>query len=413
MQSRPFNFRGEAGQVLAGTLDVPDARPRAWALFAHCFTCTRNSLAAARVSRALAGAGFGVLRFDFTGLGHSGGAFADSSFSGSIADLRAAAEAMRAAGHPLSLLVGHSLGGAAVLAAAGRIAGVAAVATIAAPADVQHVRHLFSGLDKVSEEGDAEVSIGGRPFRLRRGFLDDLANHDLKSIVAGLKKPLLVLHSPVDRIVGIDNASAIFMAARHPKSFVSLDGADHLLTRGEDASFVAAMIAAWAERYVEARFARPAEAAPGNATAVNTGDGDFQVKVTVGGTSFLADEPPEVGGLGSGPTPFEILSAALAACTAMTASRFAARKGLALERVTVEASHSRRNGEGPADLFTRQLRFEGRLSVADRQALLESASRCPVHKALEAGAAFLTYERSSSPGSRMDGTEPARARARA
>jgi putative redox protein len=220
VQSRAFNFEGESGQLLAGTLDVPDTSPLAYALFAHCFTCTRSSLAAVHVSRALVGLGFGVLRFDFTGLGESGGSFADSSFSGSIADLVAAASAMRAAGEPVSLLIGHSLGGAAVLAAAAAIPEAAAIATIAAPADIGHVRHLFSGLDQLIERGEAEVRIGGRPFRMRRSFLDDLLRHDLRSVVASLKKPLLILHSPVDQVVGIDNASGIFMAARHPKSFV-------------------------------------------------------------------------------------------------------------------------------------------------------------------------------------------------
>lgn len=254
MATRPFDFPGESGQTLSGRLDEPEGPPASHVLFAHCFTCTKSSLAAVRISKALTDLGYGVLRFDFTGLGQSGGDFADSSFSGSIADLRAAADAMGDAGLGVELLIGHSLGGAAVLAAAAQLPGVKAVAAIGAPFDVDHVTHLFADqVDELRSHGEAEVRIGGRTFRLRRSFLDDLATHDQGERIAGLRRPLLILHSPQDETVGIDNASEIFMAARHPRSFVALDGADHLLTEPEDAEFAARIIAAWASRYLDGK----------------------------------------------------------------------------------------------------------------------------------------------------------------
>lgn len=392
MQSQRFDFDGEGGHMLAGTLDLPGAPVRGCALFAHCFTCTKSSLAASRVSRALASMGFATLRFDFTGLGQSGGDFADSSFSGSVSDIRAAADAMRAAGTPVSLLVGHSLGGAAVLAAAESIPEVAAVATIGAPADVAHVRRLFSNVDELVERGEAQVSIGGRPFRMRRSFIDDLANHDQRARIAALGKPLLVLHAPRDEVVGIENASEIFLAARHPKSFVSLDNADHLLTRPRDAEFVASIVATWASRYLPDISAPRTREQSGVVTVVDTGEGDFQVEVTAGGVRFLADEPPEVGGLGSGPTPYDLVAAGLGACTAMTLRLYARGKNLPLDRVTVSVGHSRRAGQQPADLFSRRLHLEGPLTEDQHQRLIEIAGRCPVHRTLESGAAIETAE---------------------
>ena len=392
MQSRRFDFEGEGGHRLAGTLDLPNGPVRGCALFAHCFTCTRSSLAASRVSRALASLGFATLRFDFTGLGQSGGEFADSSFSGSVSDIGAAADAMRAAGTPVSLLVGHSLGGAAVLAAAGTIPEVAAVATIGAPADLAHVRRLFSDVEELLQRGEAEVSIGGRPFRMRRGFIDDLASHDQRSRIAGLRKPLLILHAPRDEVVGIENASQIFLAAKHPKSFVSLDDADHLLTRPRDAEFVANIIATWASRYLPDVSAPRTREQSGVVSVVETGEGNFQVEVTAGGVHFLADEPPEVGGLGSGPTPYDLVAAGLGACTAMTLRLYARGKSLPLDRVTVEVGHSRRPGQKPADLFSRRLQLEGALTGEQHQRLIEIAERCPVHRTLESGAAIETAE---------------------
>lgn len=254
MRSERFDFDGGDGQRLAGRLDLPPEPPVAWALFAHCFTCSKDSLAAVRVSRGLTARGYGVLRFDFTGLGGSGGDFAESSFSGSIRDIAAAAGAMHAGGRGVRLLVGHSLGGAAVLAAAGGLPEVSAVATIGAPFDVRHVTRLFAGrVDEIEARGEAEVRLGGRPFRIRRAFLDDLARQPQAARIAALGRPLLVMHSPVDRVVGVDSAGLIFAAADHPRSFVSLDEADHLLTAEADADYAADIIAAWASRYVRER----------------------------------------------------------------------------------------------------------------------------------------------------------------
>src|SRR5690348_14871696 len=300
MQSKVFDFTGAAGQKLAGRLDLPDHPPRGYALFAHCFTCTKNSLAAVRIARALAARGFGVLRFDFTGLGGSEGKFAEGGFSGDVADLLSAADQMTKAGMAPNLLVGHSLGGAAVLAAAAELPQIAAVATIAAPFDVQHVTHLFKGgLETILEKGEAEVQLGGRPFTIRRSFVDDLRNQDQGARIAKLHHPLLVLHSPVDQTVGIENASSIFLAAKHPKSFVSLDSADHLLTREADALYAADVIATWASRYLPAA-AVSEETAPiqDEVLVQETRAGKLQVEVRAGPTRFLADEPVAVGGLG-------------------------------------------------------------------------------------------------------------------
>lgn len=391
MPTQPFDFTGADGQPLSGALDLPDGPVSSHVLFAHCFTCTKSSLAAVRLGKALTALGFGVLRFDFTGLGKSGGDFADSSFSGSMADLVAAADAMRAAGRPPALLIGHSLGGAAVLAAASRIREVEAVATIGAPFDVEHVTHLFAGgLDQMREEGEAEVSIGGRPFRLRQSFVDDLASHDQGARIRALRKPLLILHSPQDSIVGIDNAAAIYEAALHPKSFISLDGADHLLTDRRDADFVATMIAAWSSRSLGSAQPARSDAQPGEVHVAETGEGAFQVEVSAGGAHFLADEPPEVGGLGSGPTPYDLLAAGLGACTAMTLRMYARHKQIPLDKVAVTVGHARRAGAEPSDLFTRRLLLTGELTDQQRQRMTEIADKCPVHRTLERGAAVET-----------------------
>ena len=391
MPTQPFDFTGADGQPLSGALDLPDGPVSSHVLFAHCFTCTKSSLAAVRLGKALTALGFGVLRFDFTGLGKSGGDFADSSFSGSMADLVAAADAMRAAGRPPALLIGHSLGGAAVLAAASQIREVEAVATIGAPFDVEHVTHLFAGgLDQMREEGEAEVSIGGRPFRLRQSFVDDLASHDQGARIRALRKPLLILHSPQDSIVGIDNAAAIYEAALHPKSFISLDGADHLLTDRRDADFVATMIAAWSSRSLGSAQPARSDAQPGEVHVAETGEGAFQVEVSAGGAHFLADEPPEVGGLGSGPTPYDLLAAGLGACTAMTLRMYARHKQIPLDKVAVTVGHARRTGAEPSDLFTRRLLLTGELTDQQRQRMTEIADKCPVHRTLERGAAVET-----------------------
>jgi putative redox protein len=298
---------------------------------------------------------------------------------------------MAAKGSAPALLVGHSLGGAAALAAAGEIASVKAVATIGAPGDPAHaLRLLGDGLATIEATGQAQVSIGGRPFMISRAFVEDARMQDLPGRITRLGRALLVLHSPVDAIVGIENASEIFLAARHPKSFVSLDTASHLLSDNRDADYAASVIAVWAGRYLGAAAERSAEAPPGVALVEETGAGKFQVQVSVGGTHFFADEPQDVGGLGSGPTPHELVSAGLGACTAMTLRMYADRKGWPLKRTRVAVSHERVAGQTPANVFTRRIAVEGPLDATQTARLFEIAARCPVHRALEEGSRVVT-----------------------
>jgi putative redox protein len=391
MRTERFDFPNARGQTLAALLHRPAGEPAAFALFAHCFTCGKDNLAAKRIAEALAERGIAVLRFDFTGLGASGGEFANTHFSSNIADLVAAADHLRRAAHAPALLVGHSLGGAAVLAAAGRIPEARAVATIAAPSDPGHVTGLFK--DQVADiraEGEREVLLAGRPFRIRREFLDDVAEQNLLAQVKDLGKALLVLHSPTDHTVGIDNATRIFLAARHPKSFVSLADADHLLTRRRDALYAAHVIAAWAERYVEAAPAAASED-PRTVVVSETGEGKFQQSVTVGPHHLLADEPVAAGGMDTGLSPYDFLTAGLGACTAMTLRLYADQKGLPLTGVSVTLRHSKIHAadcatcetrEGRLDRIERTIALEGELDDAQRARLLEIADKCPVHRTL-------------------------------
>jgi uncharacterized OsmC-like protein/alpha/beta superfamily hydrolase len=391
MRTERFDFPNARGQTLAALLHRPSGEPAAFALFAHCFTCGKDNLAAKRIAETLAERGIAVLRFDFTGLGASEGEFANTNFSSNIADLVAAADHLRRTERAPALLVGHSLGGAAVLAAAGQIPEALAVATIAAPSDPGHVSGLFK--DQVADiraEGEREVLLAGRPFRIRREFLDDVAEQNLLARVKDLRKALLVLHSPADDTVGIDNASAIFLAARHPKSFVSLADADHLLTHRRDALYAAHVIAAWAERYVAAP---PAAASEGPRVAVvsETGEGKFQQSVAVGPHHFLADEPVASGGMDSGPSPYDLVIAGLGACTAMTLRLYADHKGLPLTGVSVTLRHEKIHAadcatcetrEGKLDRIERTIALEGPLDAAQRARLLEIADKCPVHRTL-------------------------------
>jgi putative redox protein len=391
MTSEPFAFHNDRGLALSGRLEAPDGPPRAWAVFAHCFTCAKTSLAAVRVSRALAARGVGVLRFDFTGLGDSEGDFGRAGFSSDVADILAATRAMAASGRPVELLIGHSLGGAAVLAAAADAPETRAVAVIGAPFDPAHaLGQLGADLARVEALGEAEVHLGGRPFTVTKGFVDELRTHDARDRIAHLGCALLVLHSPTDDTVPVDNASAIFQAARHPKSFVSLDQADHLLTRAADADYAAGVIAAWASRYLSATATPEAPSAtaasPDEVRVEETGAGRYQVEILAGGEAFFADLPVADGGLGSGPTPHDLLSAALGACTAMTTRLYAERKAWPLQKVRVAVRHAKVEGAVPADRFDRRIAFDGPLDAEQVARLFEIAGKCPVHRTLEAGA---------------------------
>lgn len=395
-----FDFKSPQGYSLSGKIEQPETTSRGWAILAHCFTCGKESLAAARLARALALTGIGVLRFDFAGLGKSGGAFKNTTFAADVGDLVAASEAMTVAGMAPSLLVGHSLGGAAVLSAAGRMPGIRAVATIGAPADAAHVLHLFNQetLDRIETEGEAEVTLGQRPFVFRKTFVDDIRAHDLTTRIAQLHRPLLVLHAPRDTTVGIENASRIFEAAKHPKSFISLDDADHFLSRREDADYAATVIAAWAARYLPKLFDDlEREEDVEGVTATETGKGQFQLAIRSGPHSFFADEPTSVGGLGSGLSPYDLVAAGLAACTTMTLRIYAQRKGWPLERARTTVVHSKRSDLTPADLFDRKITLTGPLTGEQRDQLLAIADRCPVDLTLVRGSDVQSALRDDDP----------------
>ena len=397
-------FEGHSGAKLAARLDLPAGSIRAWALFAHCFTCSKDTLAARRISGELARAGIAVMRFDFTGLGSSDGEFASTNFSSNIEDLRAAGDWLEKHYDAPEILIGHSLGGAAVLAIAGELESVKAVATLGAPAEASHVIQNFGGhVDEINAKGEAEVNLGGRAFTIQRQFVEDLTGTRLSDRIGKLKKALLVLHAPLDEVVGIDNASAIFTAARHPKSFVSLDGADHLLTNPADANYVAGIIASWASRYLPVEAPRK-EDEPVEAVVVGeTGQGRFQVSVQAGPHRFLADEPAEVGGADTGPSPYDLLSAGLGACTAMTLRMYARLKKIELGLVTVTVRHNKvhaadclectdeeRHGNGKIDRFERVISIDGGTPEGLADKIIEIAGKCPVHRTLEHGAKVVT-----------------------
>jgi putative redox protein len=399
-----FQFAGSDGQQLAAALETPDGEIRAYALFAHCFTCGKDVLAAKRIAVALAAKGIAVLRFDFTGLGSSEGDFANSTFSSNVADLVLAADYLRETRGAPAILIGHSLGGAAVLAAAAQIPDAKAVVTIAAPSDPADVTGLFADrIEDIREHGKVEVSLAGRPFHIKREFLDDIAEHNLMAHVANLHKALLIMHAPTDDTVSIDNATRIFVAARHPKSFVSLAGADHLLTKKSDAAYVADVIAAWAERYLDPVV--PGQAvdlgeAPRGVVVRETRNSKFQQTIAVGPHRMLADEPVAAGGEDTGPGPYDLLLAGLGACTSMTMRMYADRKSLPLERVTVTLKHSRIHAEdcaecetkaGMLDQIERVIAMEGALDGEQREKLMEIADKCPVHRTLTSEIHIVTH----------------------
>ncbi len=396
VRSEKIMFTGTQGK-LAARLDRPPGTPRACALFAHCFTCSKDVFAAARIAEGLTAHGIAVFRFDFTGLGASEGDFANTNFTSNIADLLKAADHMRQKLSAPEIIIGHSLGGAAVLAAAGEIPEVKAVATIAAPYDPGHVADNFGDhIREIKEKGEAEVTLAGRPFRIQKQFLDDIESQDQKTRIAGLRKALLILHAPTDEIVGIDNASNIFIAAKHPKSFVSLDNADHLLTRRADAEYAADLLAAWASRYIGVSRPEPAfrpalKTGAGDTLVIKSETGKFTCNMDANGHDLIADEPLDYGGDNLGPSPYDLLLSSLGSCTAMTIKMYADRKKLPVTGIAVKLQHDKIHAEdcddcetkaGKIDRIERELEIAGDLTEEQRQRLLEIADMCPVHRTL-------------------------------
>jgi len=396
VRKQRFEFRNANGESLAALLEVPETEAAGCALFAHCFTCSKDIAAASRISRALAARGIAVLRFDFTGIGNSEGDFANTNFSSNVEDLVCAADALRDRLRAPDLLIGHSLGGAAVLAAAGRIPEARAVVTIGAPSEPSHVAHLIAqSREEIEEKGEALVDLAGRQFKIKRQFLRDIEEQELASQIRKMRKALLVFHSPVDELVDIDNAARIFAAALHPKSFVSLDKADHLLSRRADSEYVATTIAAWASRYLLESPGQPTVMQPPHVPAgevlVRERDGKFAQEIFTDRHRLLADEPAAYGGSDTGPSPYDFLLVALGACTSMTMRIYAQRKELALERAAVTLAHDKIHAkdceecetrEGRVDRIERRIELVGELSDEDRRRLLEIADRCPVHRTL-------------------------------
>lgn len=398
-----LEFSGHSGARLAARLDIPVGHIRAYALFAHCFTCSKDILAARRIAAALSRSGIAVLRFDFTGLGASEGEFGSTNFTSNVDDLLSAVDYLRDNFEAPKILIGHSLGGAAVLAAAGKVPEAKAVVTIGAPADAEHVLHNFgSSIEEIEQNGEADVGLAGRTFRIQKQFVDDVRASNLKDAVGSMRKALLVLHAPLDQTVGVENATQIFTAAKHPKSFVSLDTADHLLTKAEDAAFAADVIAGWASRYVEQDTPQGVEKFE-HVRVTETGEGKFQNTVHAGRHRLFADEPESVGGLDSGPTPYDFLSIALGACTSMTLRMYANFKKVDLGRISVDVSHAKihstdcaectedeRAGGGKIDRFERVITIDGEVPEAFSGKIEEIANKCPVHKTLEASAKVKT-----------------------
>lgn len=399
-----ITFTGSKGETLAARMDMPAGLIRATAIFAHCFTCSKDILAAKRIAGELAAKGIAVLRFDFTGLGASEGDFANTNFSSNVGDLVLAADFLRQNYEAPSILVGHSLGGAAVLCAAVRVAEVKAVATIGAPADAEHVIHNFgASLDEIERDGEATVSLAGRPFKIQKQFIEDVRTQSVEKHIGKMKAALMVLHSPIDQTVGIDNAAKIFTAAKHPKSFVSLDSADHLLSRQEDAAYAAEVIAAWASRFIGADKPVIDSADWEGVLVAETGEGKFQNYVRSGHHRLLADEPTSVGGLDSGPSPYDYLAIALGACTSMTLRMYASFKKLDIGAISVTVLHEKIHADdceecaeevvskgGKIDQFERRISIEGDVDPALHKKLLEIADKCPVHKTIEGKASVVT-----------------------
>lgn len=394
MKTERLEFLGHDGSTLAARLDLPPGKPAAYALFAHCFTCSKDIPAARRIAQRLASLGIAVLRFDFTGLGHSDGEFSNTSFSSNIEDLLLAADHLKTHYQAPQLLIGHSLGGAAILAAAGQVPEAKAVISIGAPAEPEHVAHNFGQkIDEIESDGQADVQLGGRTFTIKQQFLQDISKVSLEKHIGSLKKALLVLHAPLDETVELDNAARIFQMAKHPKSFITLDDADHLLTKAKDAEYASDLIAAWVQRYINVDLLPKLMTAPEGVVRVSEADpNSFIQDISAAGHHIVADEPESYGGDFLGPTPYQLVSSGLGACTSMTIRMYARRKQIPLEHVQVDIIHNKIHAEdcdsceqqsGKVDQFQRKITLTGDLTDEHRKRLLEIADRCPVHRSLE------------------------------
>ncbi|MFC3880595.1 alpha/beta fold hydrolase [Algoriphagus namhaensis] len=404
MNPQKLSFTNQRGFELSADLYLPvESHPKFYAIFAHCFTCSKNFSAVTKISNALSNEGVGILSFDFTGLGRSEGDLVDSSFSSNVTDLLDAAKYLEEHYQAPQMLIGHSLGGAAVLYVAAELPSIQAMVTIGAPSYPAHVKHLFKGgLEELETKGSAEVSIGGRPFRIDKQFVDDLEQKPLAIFLKKLKKSLLILHSPQDEIVDISNAAEIYGAAFHPKSFISLDGASHLINNVDDSKYIGEVIASWSGRYVEVtKIEGPIHDLEGHQVQVRLSGSGFTTEVKTPFHHLTADEPLEVGGSNLGPTPYDLLMASLGTCTAMTLRMYADRKKWPLKEVEVflnfESTH-KTDSENPNDSkskvgqFTRLIRLEGDLDKDQQNRLMEIADRCPVHRTLHEEIAVVTEQ---------------------
>lgn len=400
MNYKKVTFNNSEGLELSGYIELPiNSHPHSFVLFAHCFTCNKNYFAVKNIARALSAKGYGVLRFDFAGLGDSDGVFADTTFSGNVEDLLAAAQFLESEYKAPELLIGHSLGGAAVIFAAHQLPSVKSVVTIGAPSSPVHVKHLLkSSIEEIEAKGVAEVNVGGRNFTIKKNFLDDINTHNLNHIARGLKKAFLIMHSPQDNVVEISNAEELYKSVRHPKSFVSLDGADHLLTNNEDSEYAGSVIASWASRFL--KIPEEKEIKTDHQVVANLGKEGYTTQMRAGKHYFTADEPKSFGGDDYGPSPYELLSSGLAACTSMTIQMYARRKKWPLENVETHVDHQKTHAEdcencerntAKIDIFEREIVLEGNLDEKQQQKLLEIADKCPVHRTLSNKVRITTY----------------------
>ena len=391
MKVERIEFTNAEGILLSARLELPvDERPSAYTIFAHCFTCSKDLQAVVNISRSLTQKGMAVLRFDFTGLGESQGEFSDTNFSSNISDLLSAYEHLAKKYKSPQLVIGHSLGGAAVLAAAEHMPEIKAVVTIGAPSTPDHVTHLLNkNLAEIEAEGEADVKIGGRPFKIKKQFLRDINQTTQSKKIATLNRALLVLHSPQDAIVGIENAREIYEQAHHPKSYISLDGADHLLSKKSDSVYAGNLISSWAARYVSLEKTQTLETE--QQVSDRTGEKEYVPEVKTENHYLLADEPLSLGGTDLGPTPYDLLVAALGTCTSITLRMYANHKKLNLKEVRVHLQHSKEHkedcenadsNESKIDHINREIELIGNLTQEEKDRLLEIADKCPVHRTL-------------------------------